>query len=210
MWTISSLMINTKSALIDRRKCIEQEQEKAENQSGESSINNNLWRNISQTSLQAAELYSVCLFCSFLCHRNGLPYSNYFCVLTDLIDGTIARKTGAVSKFGAGLDTAADFVFMFVCSIKILPLMHLPLWQWVWIIIIALVKILNIALVFICKKKLISIHSALNKTTGFALFLLPLTLTFAPTTYSVAAIYVLASIAVMQEVYFFVKRQEVV
>jgi len=126
-----------------------------------------------------------------------------------MIDGTIARKTGAVSKFGAGLDTVADFVFMFVCSIKILPLMHIPVWLWVWIIIIALIKIFNIALVFIHKKKLISIHSVLNKTTGFALFLLPLSLTFLETTYSVGIICVLAAIAVMQEVHFIAKGQEV-
>ena len=132
-----------------------------------------------------------------------------FCGLTDMIDGTIARKTGAVSKFGAGLDTAADFVFMFVCCAKILPLLHLPVWLWVWMIIVALIKIMNIALVLIHRKKLISIHSALNKTTGFALLLLPLTLTFAPTTYSAAAICVLASIAAMQEVYFIAKGQEV-
>ncbi len=126
-----------------------------------------------------------------------------------MIDGTIARKTGAVSKFGAKLDTVADFVFMFVCLIKILPLMHIPEWLCVWIIIIALIKIFNIALVFIRKKKLISIHSVLNKITGFALFLLPLTLTFVEITYSVATVCALATIAVMQEVYFIAKRQEV-
>ena len=32
-----------------------------------------------------------------------------FCGLTDMIDGAIVRKTGAVSKFGARLDTIADF-----------------------------------------------------------------------------------------------------
>ena len=94
-----------------------------------------------------------------------------FCGLTDMIDGAIARKTGAVSKFGARLDTVADFVFMIVCSIEILPLMHIPVWLWVWIIIVALIKIFNIVLVFIYKKKLLSIHTVLNKTTGFALFL---------------------------------------
>ena len=125
-----------------------------------------------------------------------------------MIDGTIARKTGAVSKFGARLDTVADLVFMFVCSIKILPLMHIPVWLRVWIIIVALIKIFNIALVFIHKKKLISIHSVLNKTTGFALFLLPLSLTFVETTYSVATVCVLATIAAMQEVYFIAKGQE--
>ena len=147
----------------------------------------------------------------FIPLSSALFYIFYlFCGLTDMIDGTIARKTGAVSKFGARLDTVADFVFMFVCSIKILPLMRIPVLLWVWIIIVALIKIFNITLVFIHKKKLISIHSVLNKITGFALFLLPLSLTFAPTTYSVATIYVLATFAVMQEVYFIAKGQEVI
>ena len=132
-----------------------------------------------------------------------------FCGFTDMIDGTIARKTGAVSKLGAKLDTIADFVFMLVCFIKILPLIRIALWLWVWIIIIASIKIFNIALIFIRKKKLISIHSVLNKITGFALFLLPLSLTFIETTYSVAAICASATIAVMQEVYFVAKGQEV-
>ena len=132
-----------------------------------------------------------------------------FCGFTDMIDGTIARKTGAVSKLGAKLDTIADFVFMLVCSLKILPLIRITLWLWVWIIIIASIKIFNIALVFIRKKKLISIHSVLNKITGFALFFLPLSLTFVETNYSVATICLLATIAVVQEVYFIAKGQEV-
>ena len=132
-----------------------------------------------------------------------------FCGFTDMIDGTIARKTGAVSKLGAKLDTIADFVFMLVCSIKILPLIRIALWLWVWIIIIASIKIFNIAFVFIRKKKLISIHSLFNKITGFALFLLPLSLTFVETAYSVATICLLATIAVVQEVYLIAKGQEI-
>ena len=126
-----------------------------------------------------------------------------------MIDGAIARKMVAVSKFGAKLDTVADFLFMFVCSIKILPLMQIPIWLWVWIIIVALIKIFNIVLVFIYKKKLLSIHTMLNKITGFALFLLPFTLTFVNNIYSVTAICVLATIAAMQEAYFIAKGQEV-
>ena len=126
-----------------------------------------------------------------------------------MIDGAIARKMVAVSKFGEKLDTAADFLFMFVCSIKILPLMQIPIWLWVWIIIVALIKIFNIVLVFIYKKKPLSIHTVLNKTTGFALFLLPLSLTFVETTYSVSTVCVLAIIAALQEVYFVEKGEEV-
>ena len=132
-----------------------------------------------------------------------------FCGLTDMIDGTIARKMGAVSQFGARLDTFSDFVFMLVCSIKILPLIHISVWRWMWIVMVALIKIFNIAFVFVRKKKLISIHSALNKITGFALFLLPLTLTFVENTYSIATICVLATIAVIQEFYLIAKGQEV-
>lgn len=124
-----------------------------------------------------------------------------FCGFTDMIDGVIARKTGTVSKFGTRLDTVADFVFMLVCAIKILPILDMPVWLWVWITLVALTKTLNITLILIRKKKLISIHSVLNKITGFALFLLPLSLTFVPTTYSVATVCVLATIAALQELY---------
>ena len=126
-----------------------------------------------------------------------------------MLDGAIARKTGAVSGYGAKLDTAADFVLMLVCSIKILPLMHIPVWLWGWMSLIALVKIWNIVLVLIRRKKLISIHSLLNKATGLALFLFPLSLSFVETTCSVAAICVLATIAVMQEVYLTAKGKEI-
>ena len=131
-----------------------------------------------------------------------------FCGLTDMIDGAVARKAMAVSRFGARLDTVADLVFMLVGSVKILPLLHLPLWLWGWIILIALIKIFNIALFFVLKKKLISIHSALNKITGLSLFLLPLTLTFAEAAYSITAICALATLAAVQEAYLVAKGQE--
>ena len=34
--------------------------------------------------------------------------------LSDMLDGFVARKTDTVSKFGARLDTIADFVFVVV------------------------------------------------------------------------------------------------
>ena len=132
------------------------------------------------------------------------------CGLSDMVDGTVARRTNSASEFGARLDTVSDFVFMLVCAVKILPFLHVPVWLWVWIAVIALVKMVNIAFVLIAKKKLISIHSALNKITGVALFLLPLTLTFVPSTYSVLAVCVLATVAVAQEVYLIARGREVV
>ena len=132
----------------------------------------------------------------------------FFCAFTDMIDGTVARRMGAVGKFGAGLDTAADFIFMLVCCVQIQ--VHLPVWLWVWVGAVAFVKLFNIALVLILRKKLISIHSVLNKITGFALFVLPLTLTFVEAVYSISAVCTLATAAAIQELCFVAKGREVV
>jgi CDP-diacylglycerol--glycerol-3-phosphate 3-phosphatidyltransferase len=51
----------------------------------------------------------------------GFAIAYLLCGFTDMIDGTIARKTGAVSQLGASLDTIADIVVVAVCAIKVLP-----------------------------------------------------------------------------------------
>ena len=132
-----------------------------------------------------------------------------FCGFSDMIDGSIARKTGSVGSFGARLDTASDLVFMLVCCVKILPRVSLSAWLWVWIIIVALIKIFNFALDFIRNKRLLSLHSTLNKTVGLLLFLFPLSLNFIEATYSIATVCSLATVAAMQEAYFITKGQDV-
>lgn len=145
-------------------------------------------------------LCSVCLlFCPVF---SGAFYCMYlFCGITDMMDGTIARKTNTVSELGARLDTAADMVFMAVCFVKILPFMNLPIWIWIWIAVIAAMKIGIIVWGFISSKKLISLHTRLNKTTGILLFLLPLTLDFIKPVYSFVVVCFLAMLSAINEVY---------
>ena len=133
-----------------------------------------------------------------------------FCGLTDMIDGTVARRTGAVSPFGAKLDSAADLVFFVVSSIKILPPLSIPAWLWVWIIAVGGVKTLLISYVLIHRKKPVSIHSLCNKATGLSLFLLPLTLIFVEAAYSITAVCALATVAAAQEVYGVATGKEIV
>ena len=52
--------------------------------------------------------------------------------LSDMADGIVARKTNSVSEFGSRFDSIADFVFVAVCLIKILPVMDIPIWLYVW------------------------------------------------------------------------------
>ena len=73
--------------------------------------------------------------------------------LTDMIDGAMARRTNTTSELGAKLDTAADFVLVVVCLIKLLPLLSVPLWLWLWIGGIALIKMVNIISGYVIQKK---------------------------------------------------------
>ena len=128
-----------------------------------------------------------------------------FCGLTDMIDGTIARKTETVSSFGSKLDTASDLVFMAVCAVKLLPKINICIWLWIWIAVIAIVKVTNIVIGFIRRRKLVALHTVLNKTTGLLLFFLPLTLQFIVPTYSLAVVCTVATIAALQEGYYTIK-----
>ena len=59
----------------------------------------------------------------------------YVCYLiagiSDMIDGTIARKLGTSSKFGEKLDTVADFVFATAALFKLLPVMKISMAIWI-------------------------------------------------------------------------------
>ena len=123
-----------------------------------------------------------------------------------MVDGTIARKTNAVSEFGARLDTASDFLFFALSLIKLLPIIHITKWMWVWIVVIAIIKICNVILGFAYKKRFISLHTVMNKITGLLLFLLPLTLQFVEIKYSLIAVCIVATISAIQEGYLIIKE----
>lgn len=122
-----------------------------------------------------------------------------FCGITDMVDGTAARKTRAESEFGSKLDTIADIVFIAVCFAKILPIVQFPIWIWIWIAVIAIIKIRNILSCLIRNGQFISLHTYLNKVTGVLLFLFPFTLSFIEITYSSAVVSFMATLAVVYE-----------
>lgn len=119
--------------------------------------------------------------------------------LTDMIDGTIARKMGTVSELGSKLDTIADFILVAVCLIKLIPIFSIEIWMYIWILIIAVIKGVNIVSGFVVLKKLVSVHSIMNKITGVLLFELPLTLSVIELRYSAAVVCAVATFAAIQE-----------
>ena len=131
-----------------------------------------------------------------------------FCGLSDMIDGTVARKTNSASDFGARLDTVSDFVFMTVALIKFVPHFHTPVWLWIWIGIIAMIKLGNAAWGFVRTKKLVSPHTVLNKVTGLLLFLLPVTISFVYLIYTLPIVCAVATVAAIHEWYYMEKKHD--
>ena len=119
--------------------------------------------------------------------------------VSDMADGAVARKTGTVSEFGSKLDTAADFVLVVVCLVKLLSVIHVPTWLIVWIAVIAVIKAINLISGYVVQKKMVALHTVMNKVTGILLFVLPLTLTFVDLKYSGALVSAVATFAAIQE-----------
>ena len=137
------------------------------------------------------------LFCQF---PSAAFYFLYVTAgITDIIDGAVARKTNTISEFGAKLDTTADFVFVVVCMLKLIPILDIPKWLYVWIAVITLVKAINIVSGYVMRKEFITAHTVMNKVTGILLFILPLTLPALELKYTGAAVCTVAAFAAVQE-----------
>ena len=119
--------------------------------------------------------------------------------ISDMVDGWVARRTHTASELGAKLDTIADIVFVIVCLVKLLPVLDIPNWLYIWIGVIALIKIINIISGFVVQKQFVSVHSTMNKVTGFLLFVFPLTISFINLKYSAAVVCIFATFAAIQE-----------
>ena len=91
--------------------------------------------------------------------------------MTDMLDGFLARRWGVEGKFGARLDSLADFVFVLAVGYKLFLWLKLPTALWMMIGLIALVKVSNALSSYVVKHKIAFLHTKANKLTGFLLFI---------------------------------------
>ena len=112
---------------------------------------------------------------------------------TDMLDGFLARRWGLESKFGARLDSLADFVFVIAVGYKLFPYLKLPTALWMMIGLIALIKVVNV----ISSLQIEFLHTKANKLTGFLLFVGMMTIGqsyFVPVAWIIACIALFADI----------------
>lgn len=101
---------------------------------------------------------------------------------TDMIDGTVA-----------------DFIFIVVCLIKLIPVLNIATWIYIWVVIIALVKVGSVISGYVMQKKFVAAHTVMNKVTGGLLFVLPFTVSVVDLRYSAVIICVVATFAAVHE-----------
>lgn len=135
------------------------------------------------------------------------PFSTLFFLvftlsgISDALDGWIARATGTTSELGSKLDSAADLLFYVVTMLRILPTLYrlLPGWIWFWVGTIVLLRAALYLTVAVRFHRFASIHTYLNKMTGFSIFLLPyFTATSALFVYSIV-VCVVSSLSTTEE-----------
>ena len=143
----------------------------------------------------------VCSAALLFCPALSAPFYVFYLSagFTDMMDGIAARKTGTVSEFGSGFDTIADFIFAAACLIKLIPVLNFEPWMFVSVGIIAMIKMINVISGFVVQKKLVTVHSAMNRITGVLLFVLPLTVRIIDFRYIAAIVCAIAAFAAVQE-----------
>ena len=122
--------------------------------------------------------------------------------MTDMLDGFLARQWGVETKFGARLDSLADFMFVLAVGYKLFPWLKLPAALWMMMGLIAMVKIVNAISAYVIKHRIEFLHTKANKLTGFLLFIGVMTIGqsyFVPVAWVIACI---ALFAAIQEGYF--------
>ena len=67
------------------------------------------------------------------------------CGLSDVLDGTVARRTHAESRSGARLDTVADIVFYGMALVALLPILSDELPSAIWVVAVAIAAVRALA-----------------------------------------------------------------
>ena len=133
---------------------------------------------------------------------SAMFYAVYtYCGVSDVLDGFLARRLHCNDEFGARLDSIADIVFYAVTAFKILPVLCSKLTPSIWYIVIAtvIIRIISYTAAAIKYRRFASLHTYMNKLTGFLVFTVPyiLFLPFAKTACMIIS--VVAVIAAMEE-----------
>lgn len=134
------------------------------------------------------------------------------CGLSDALDGPVARATGTAGDFGARLDSAADMTFYSVMVLRLIPIVWheklLPGWCWWWAVSILVFRIGVYLFAFIKFSRFPSLHTMLNKISGFLIFGAPYLIRTPAAVVYFTLFCVVATVAGIEELMIHIYRQK--
>lgn len=110
------------------------------------------------------------LFISPLCLSWLLVY--LICGITDILDGYFARKYNLTSNTGATLDSIADFIMVILVSCVLFTNYSIPIQLIILLVFVFFTRSISIIIGFIRYKKLVLLHTYLNKLAGAVIFII--------------------------------------
>ena len=119
-------------------------------------------------------------------------------ILTDALDGMIARIVGSLSPSGPLQDSIADGFLVVSLLVCILPNIALEDWMISWIAALAIARIMAIAVGTYRFKQLAFLHSYLNKITGAVVYVSPFLIVLAGVQFTLIIACTIASVSTIE------------
>ena len=131
-----------------------------------------------------------------------------YCVITDIIDGPIARKTKTVSSFGSAIDSVADLTLILTVLAILIPILDFEMWMFVCIAIVIGVRVLSLLIGLKKFRTITLVHTYSSKASALILALFPVFygLSNISIAFSIAALF--AIIAACEELYIVICSME--
>ena len=122
------------------------------------------------------------------------------CVISDILDGYIARKTKTATKLGELLDSFADIIFFAVILVKFFLLARVENHIIYWLIAICSIKVISLVVGFIKYRAVAFLHTYANKFTGGVILIsFPVMYFLGGITNTLVILCIIASIATVEE-----------
>lgn len=126
-----------------------------------------------------------------------------FCGASDVADGCIARRLHLESVLGAKLDSVADLLFWGVTVCKVLPVIAVQfrVLEYAMLLVIFILRVASYAIALMKYRCFPSLHTYLNKLTGFALFISMYLLNRLPARPVCIGLFLIALAAALEEIW---------
>jgi len=139
----------------------------------------------------------------------SLFYAIYtWCVVSDIVDGPIARKTKTTSNFGALLDSVADILLVVVMLIIFIPILALEMWMILMIVAVLGVRAIAFAIGFVKYRTFTMLHTYSNKGSTLLLAFFPILYGWLGLNVTFPILFVAAILSAIEELIITIKSKE--